>query len=77
MNKNFNEGISGYANKAFCEHTSLVQEFAYGAPTGNYICIQCECLLPSAILGKKSVTIQQLTFKNTSSDAVFLLKNVS
>lgn len=28
-----------------CRHQVLIKEFAYGSPTGNYICMQCECLI--------------------------------
>jgi hypothetical protein len=32
-----------------CRHPTLITEFAYGSPTGNYICTQCERLLPAKL----------------------------
>lgn len=28
-----------------CTHPRLIREYAYGGPTGNFICLQCECLV--------------------------------
>lgn len=36
-----------------CNHSSLIKEFAYGAPTGNYICSQCQRLLSSIVNEKR------------------------
>jgi hypothetical protein len=33
-----------------CNHPALIKEFAYGGPTGNYICTKCECLLTSILI---------------------------
>jgi hypothetical protein len=30
-----------------CRHPTLIMEYAYGGPTGNYICTLCERLLPA------------------------------
>jgi hypothetical protein len=37
-----------------CNHPALIKEFAYGGPTGNFICTKCECLLTS-ILAEQGV----------------------
>jgi len=41
-----------------CNHPVTVREYAYGGPTGNFICTQCERLLSSAGRGQA----QQITF---------------
>lgn len=28
-----------------CNHPTLIREHAYGGPTGNFICLECECLI--------------------------------
>ena len=33
---------------AVCLHPALITEYAYGSPTGNFICSQCKCLLPAS-----------------------------
>jgi hypothetical protein len=33
-----------------CSHPSQIREFAYGGPTGSFICTQCECLLSSKVV---------------------------
>jgi hypothetical protein len=33
-----------------CNHPALIKEFAYGGPTGNFICTKCECLLTSILI---------------------------
>jgi hypothetical protein len=33
-----------------CNHPTLIKEFAYGGPTGNFICTKCECLLTSILV---------------------------
>jgi hypothetical protein len=55
MNDKKNEKFSKSGNSP-CSHPSLIREFAYGAPTGNYICAQCECLLSSIIGAYKKTT---------------------
>ena len=34
----------------YCNHPNLIKEFAYGGPTGNFICTKCECLLSSILV---------------------------
>jgi hypothetical protein len=41
------QAITGQPLQQTCQHTSLVKEYAYGAATGNFICLQCERLLTS------------------------------
>jgi hypothetical protein len=38
-----------------CRHPTLITEYAYGSPTGNYICTQCERLLPANLQRVKSL----------------------
>jgi hypothetical protein len=33
-----------------CDHSTMVMEFAFGGPTGNFICLDCEHLLSSSIV---------------------------
>lgn len=55
MNDKKNENFSK-RGKAPCSHPSLIREFVYGAPTGDYICAQCECLLSSIVDTYKKTT---------------------
>lgn len=40
-----------------CNHPTLLREYAYGGPTGNFICMQCECLVSTAA-NQQTRTIQ-------------------
>ena len=54
MNIKKTENINN-SGDAPCNHPSLAKEFAYGAPTGNYVCVQCRRLL-SSIVGSAATT---------------------
>ncbi len=51
-----------------CRHPELRMEYAYGSPTGNFICSKCERLLPAdfesvkALHGFWANTNHELTF---------------
>lgn len=55
--------LKEYSKNESCQHPSMVQEFAYGSLTGNFICIHCECLLPPSILGEQLRTIHSVPLK--------------
>jgi hypothetical protein len=50
INREAVENKQSMATKTHCQHLSLIQEFAYGVATGNYICIHCESLIPARML---------------------------
>ena len=37
--------ITNNTDDTCCDHASLTMEFAYGSPTGNFICMECGRLL--------------------------------
>jgi len=51
-----------------CRHPTLITEYAYGSPTGNYICTQCERLLPANLDRVKSLN----TFWAKTTEALVL-----
>ncbi len=32
-----------------CDHPTLIKECAFGGPTGNFFCTQCECLITPGV----------------------------
>jgi len=37
--------ITSNTDGNYCDHSNLTMEFAYGSPTGNFICTECGRLL--------------------------------
>lgn len=53
MDSNKTKTSSKNREHEHCNHASLIKEFAYGAPTGNYICSDCQRLLSSIVTEQK------------------------
>lgn len=45
MENHTKEGLNKTLDTKQCSHLTLTMEVAYGGPTGNFICMQCECLI--------------------------------
>jgi len=45
MKKQIFESAVDQPEHSQCAHPVLVEEVVYGSPTGNYICMECECLI--------------------------------
>lgn len=56
MEKNNTEKINQKLEHQQCSHPTLVMEVAYGGATGNFICMQCECLITPK--GKHQTQVQ-------------------
>ena len=48
MDNTNNQVLNRQHGESGCSHSFRVQEYAYGGPTGKYICLECERLLPAA-----------------------------
>ncbi|QWF72423.1 hypothetical protein KEF85_08260 [Methylomonas paludis] len=47
MNTQNTQSLTTNPNNSVCRHPTLITEYAYGGPTGNFICLQCKCLVPA------------------------------
>ncbi len=47
--------IASHADSNYCDHPTLTMEFAYGSPTGSFICMECGRLLSKS-------TVRQAAF---------------
>jgi hypothetical protein len=64
------------ARNKTCNHESLIQEFAYGAATGNYICIHCECLIPAKVLSEQRDEMPVMQFQKTSAYSNYIIGGI-
>ncbi len=64
------ENSNQYPEAQQCSHPKLVKEFAYGAPTGNFICLQCECLIPPTLKQRVKVQITPFNMAKQSNSGL-------
>ncbi|CAD6881143.1 hypothetical protein [Methylomonas albis] len=42
------KSIASIIEPKHCIHPALIEEYAYGGPTGNFICVECESLVSNS-----------------------------
>ncbi len=57
--------IANHTDGNYCDHSTLTMEFAYGSPTGSFICMECGRLLTKSTARQAAFVPNSVPIKTT------------